>query len=115
MSDRPEESRPSSEAAGGWFVPKNAMTEQQIAASSAPSSGEVPMPDNTTPQKSGEWYVPPGAEGRAAEVSAPAQEQPKAEQPSQPAKQNLPQGAALSSEIDYSNYVPGKGYVPKRE
>ncbi len=120
MSDRPEESRPSSEAAGGWFVPKNAMTEQQIVASAAQPTGDVPMPDTAAPQKSGEWYVPPGAEGRAAEFSAPVQadqpaKTPVAEQPGkeQAVKTNLPQGAALSSEVDYSNYVPGKGFVPK--
>jgi penicillin-binding protein 1C len=120
MSDRPEESRPSSEVAGGWFVPKNAMNEQEIAASSAQPADQTPMPDNTSPEKSGEWYVPPGSEARATEVSGSAQgeQAPRAEQkPSggeKPAS-NLPQGAALSSEVDYSNYVPGKGFVPKSE
>src|SRR5262245_52387158 len=115
MSDRPEESRPSSEAAGGWFVPKNAMTEQQIAASNAQSSDSVPMPDSATPQKTGDWYVPQGAEARAAEVSQPAQQAKAPVNEQQPGKKDLPQGAALSSEVDYSNYVPGKGFVPKSE
>src|SRR5512140_964667 len=69
MSDRPDESRSTSEVAGGWFVPKSAMTEEEITAASPPEANGVTMPDNTTPEKSGQWYVPPGAEARAAALS----------------------------------------------
>src|SRR5262245_52576893 len=62
MSDRPDTSRPAAEAAGGWFVPKNAMTEQQIAALAPQvATPNVPMPDSATPQRGGGWYVPAGA------------------------------------------------------
>src|SRR5882672_244386 len=155
MSDRPDTSRPAAEAAGGWFVPKNAMTEQQIAAlAPQPATTTVPMPDSATPQQSGVWYIPAGAVQPPVSVSqtnGPQQsQQPQAEQPQvaggndapvtdnitgmpQPpatpspdkdaprtgnatqAAKPLPSGAALSSEVDYSNYVPGKGFVASSE
>src|SRR5262245_29529534 len=135
MSDRPEASRPTSDTARGWFVPKNAMTEQQIAAMSPKVSNPVPMPANTTPQNGGEWYVPEQAAQRAAALTIkpdgndgtpekpptanepvsttenpPADDKDKSV-PGKPATGPLPQGAALSSEVDYSNYIPGKGFV----
>jgi penicillin-binding protein 1C len=136
MSDRPDAPRPAAEAAGGWFVPKNAMTEQQVAAlAPQPVTSNVPMPDNPSPQQSGGWYVPAGAiqipvqgdggDGQQSAASAappidattgqpqpPAAPSPDKEAPS---AQVLPQGAALSSEVDYSNYVPGKGFVQPAE
>jgi hypothetical protein len=122
MSDRPEESRPLSET-GGWFVPKNALSEQQLAASAEPDkpANEAPMP-GATPADAGQWYVPPEAVDRAASLiktqgDGDGQvEQPAAEAaPVQPAEQPLPQGAALSTDVDYSNYVPGKGFVQPGE
>lgn len=32
-----------------------------------------------------------------------------------PKGENLPEGAGISTEVDYSNYVPGRGFVPKSE
>src|SRR4051794_38125264 len=103
MSDRTDENRPS-DGAGGWFVPKNALTEQEIAASQQPSApaSDAPLP-GTLPEQPGAWYVPPDAVPRATEVAASA----STPAPSIP----LPQGAALSSDADYSNYVPGVGFV----
>ncbi len=132
MSDRPDESRPTSEVAGGWFVPKNAMNEQQIAATSAQAADQpadsVPMPDNSSPERKGEWYVPSEAQARAAALTenkggdggpAPApktdQQAQPAQQPAQQAASAIPAGAALSDQVDYSNYVPGKGFVAKSE
>jgi penicillin-binding protein 1C len=114
MSDRPGESRSSSEATGGWFVPKSAMTEQQIAAQSAQPATGVPMPDNTTPQQAGTWYIPPGAESRAAALAGSARSSAGGNGESSPAA-DLPQGAAISTEVDYSNYVPGVGFVAKKD
>src|SRR5690349_1823296 len=125
MSDRPEDSQSLSET-GGWFVPKTAMSEQQLAASAAPekAANDVPMP-GATPTDAGQWYVPPEAADRAAQmVKVPgngdgqqAQPTPSEAAPSTAvetsaarAAQPLPQGAALSTDIDYSNYVPGKGF-----
>src|SRR5437016_3961435 len=65
MSDRPDESRPSSEAAGGWFVPKQAMSKKEIDASQQSASNDAPMPGET-PQQPGGWYVPPEGQARAA-------------------------------------------------
>ena len=124
MSDRPENSPPLSET-GGWFVPKNAMSEQQLAASADAEkpANDAPMP-GATPSDAGHWYVPPEAADRAAAlVKTPgngdgqpeAVATPAAEAPATPMGQPLPQGAALSSEVDYSNYVPGRGFVQPGE
>src|SRR2546430_1438426 len=71
MSDRPDESRPSSEAAGGWFVPKQAMSKKEIDASQQSASNDAPMPGET-PQQPGAWYVPPEGKARAAAFTPPA-------------------------------------------
>jgi penicillin-binding protein 1C len=113
MSDRTDENRPS-EGAGGWYVPKNAMTEQEIAASqqssqqaSGPTSN-VPVP-GAAPEQPGSWFTPPDAVAPTPPVPAP-----EAATPASPAI-DLPQGSALSTEADYSNYVPGKGFVSAAE
>src|SRR5260221_13893788 len=108
MSDRPEESRPASET-GGWFVPKNAMNEQQMAASAADKQGaanEAPMP-SATPTQEGGWHAAGPAAPVAASSSEPASPAQPAAQPGTP----LPKGAEISTDADYSNYVPGKGFV----
>ncbi len=122
MSDRPEESRSTSEVAGGWFVPKNAMTPQQAAASSGATgpTSAVPIP-GSTPQQDGAWYVPEEAAQRVAALattgesgSGPAAEQPAAAG-GKSVQTPLPQGAGVSTEVDYDNYVPGVGFVPRTE
>src|SRR5450759_1678472 len=114
MSDRPEDSRPASET-GGWFVPKNAMSEQQIAASATDKQAaahDAAMP-NATPVQAGSWYSPPEAGGSAPAMSAAdpaASAQPAA--PTEPAPEPvavsgpptaapLPAGAGISTEVDY--------------
>jgi membrane peptidoglycan carboxypeptidase len=92
------------------------MTEQQIAAQSAQPATGIPMPDNTTPQQAGAWYIPPGAESRAAALAvAPGGSTGGNGESSPTAAVDLPQGAAISTEVDYSNYVPGVGFVAKKE
>jgi len=118
MSDRPPEARSASEVTGGWFVPKNAMTEQQIAASTqAQAVSGVAMPDETTPQDRSKWFVPPEAAERVAALNAASAGNGAEDKPAEGNGKaaDIPQGAALSSEVDYSNYVPGKGFVPKTE
>src|ERR1041385_9248364 len=121
MSDRPENSPPSSET-GGWFVPKNAMSEQQLAASAEAEkpANDAPMP-GATPGDAGQWYVPPEAADRVAALVKPQGNAagqaatPEAPAAQAPLEQPLPQGAALSTDVDYSNYVPGKGFVQPGE
>ncbi len=118
MSDRPPEARSASEITGGWFVPKNAMTEQQIAASNqAQAVSGVAMPDETALQDRGKWFVPPEAAERAAALKTASAGSAAEQKPSEGDGKAvvIPQGAALSTEVDYSNYVPGKGFVPKTE
>ncbi|MCC7451914.1 MAG: transglycosylase domain-containing protein [Anaerolineae bacterium] len=118
MSDRPPEARSASEVTGGWFVPKNAMTEQQIAASiQAQAVGGVAMPDETAPQDRSTWFVPPEAAERVAALKAASAGNSADDKPAEGNGKaaDIPQGAALSSEVDYSNYVPGKGFVPMTE
>src|SRR5260221_11047056 len=106
MSDRPEESRPAFET-GGWFVPKNAMNEQQMAASAADkqeAANNAPMP-NATPEQEGGWRA--AGDASAGPLAASSSESAAPAQPGAP----LPQGADISTAADYSNYVPGKGFV----
>src|SRR5476651_583650 len=112
MSDRSEESRPTSET-GGWFVPKNAMNEQQIAASTpdAQEPAQAAPVANAAPTQEGAWHTPGGT---AAAVSSSEPTTPPPVEPVLHAAQIaavLPPGAGLSSEVDYNNYVPGKGFV----
>jgi penicillin-binding protein 1C len=96
MSDRPEENRPAQEqSASGWFAPPNT---ENIPDSPPPSGADVPLP-GTTPAQAGAWFTP---EVPPVPVPAPA-----------PAPAEVPQGAALSTEGNYDNYVPGVGFVPK--
>src|SRR5437763_1614117 len=74
MPDQPDEARQNRETAGGWFVPKNALTEQQVAELSAgQTSSAVPLPDQSSPKSSGEWYVPPEAASRVAALKTASQ------------------------------------------
>src|SRR5690242_13057505 len=118
MSDRPPEARSASEVTGGWFVPKNAMTEQQIAASNqAQAVSGVAMPDEAAHQDRSKWFVPPEAAERVAAMKVASAGNSADEKPAEGSGKAaaIPQGAALSSEVDYSNYVPGRGFVPKTE
>ncbi|HLY27104.1 MAG TPA: transglycosylase domain-containing protein [Aggregatilineales bacterium] len=118
MSDRPEDQRSTSET-GGWFVPKNALDEQQIAASrgGTPDQGsDIPMPPSIPEQEGGWRLVAPSQaqDQQPAEATPPVAATPvegAAPAAQQAASAPLPAGAALSSEVDYSNYVPGKGFV----
>lgn len=87
MSDRPEGSKQPEQKSqqGGWQTPENPVSGK---AASEPAP-QRPMPAAGDPAQPGLWKA------------------------SQPEKENLPDGAALSTEIDYSNYVPGVGFVPK--
>src|SRR5258708_37049846 len=112
MSDRPEESRPASET-GGWFVPKNAMNEQQMAASAADKQGaanEAPMP-SATPTQEGGWRAAGDPAAPATPVAASSSEPTTPAQPAAQPGTPLPQGAEISTVADYSNSVPGKGFV----
>jgi len=96
MTNRPDSSK------GGWNTPEGAV-------SGRPPSEDTPNilpPTNAQPEQPGGWYVPPEANERVAALRAAAQS------PAQPeAKSDLPSGAALSDQVDYSNYVPGVGFV----
>src|SRR5215218_830769 len=131
MVDRPEGSRPAPDVSGGWkqpeqappakeggwFVPENAVTSD----TSSGDATSVPIPDNPKPEHTGAWYVPPDAAERAAKLAemdssaAPAitsttsaaspgdggRPQASSAAPSQNVSANVPQGAMLSTEIDY--------------
>jgi penicillin-binding protein 1C len=117
-----------------WFIPNDPPPNQ-------PSNGEqVPMPGNTEPPRTGQWYVPPDAVRPPAASASPqpvssqaSEPEETAEQPVQASQQapqqapqpaqvekprsnwDLPEGAAISTEADYSNYVPGVGFVKPGE
>ncbi|HVO41871.1 MAG TPA: transglycosylase domain-containing protein, partial [Aggregatilineales bacterium] len=91
MSDRPEDNQPAPASAGGWVAPPDA---ENIPDTPPSKSTDVPLP-GTTPAQSGAWFTP----------STPA--------PAKPTAPNLPQGSALSSDVNYDNYVPGVGFVSK--
>src|SRR5579859_2392328 len=109
MSDRPEDQRSTSET-GGWFVPKNALDEQQIAASRGGTSdqgSDIPMPPSV-PEQEGGWRLVAPAQAQdqqsaeatppvaatPVEAVAPVQAAPTPEAQAVPSP--LPPGAALS-------------------
>lgn len=114
MSDRPENAQEpeNKNQGGGWVTPENAVSGK----AGAEPTPQVPLPQRDDAQSAGGWKVPPEAAGLAASQtpptgsSAPA---PAEKQPEPAKKETLPEGAALSTEIDYNNYVPGVGFVPK--
>lgn len=130
MSNRPESPPPN----GGWFPPENKADGEAAAARRAAEQPPPPVfPTDAEPEMPGGWYVPrealervsavlfsatppaepaaalPPAEPTGASMgSAPAEPTPA---PVPPPAQGLPSGATLSTEADYSNYVPGVGFV----
>lgn len=135
MSNRPGSPPPN----GGWFPPENKADGEAAAARRAAEQQPPPVfPTDAEPETPGGWYVPreavervsailfnanatppisaepiqPAAELTPAEPTGnlPAAQTPAPVPPPAPA-QTLPPGATLSTEADYSNYVPGVGFV----
>ncbi len=118
MSDQPRQPSNSANSEGSWFVPGGVTPK---TPGSEPAA-EIPMPTNEAPRQSGGWYVPQEARARSAEqpVTPPITPEPVAPPAPEPA---TPEAAAPepvqaateegddASEMDYSNYVPGKGFV----
>ncbi len=111
-SGPPMPTNESPQQAGGWFVPPGAHKIEQ--AESVPATAEAaPNPLDNVDSSADPVPAPVAADQSAqAEAAASADIFAPAVQP--PVKQSIAAdepGAALSSEVDYNNYVPGKGFV----
>jgi len=110
MTDKPGKPSDTPRPEGGWYVPGGAGQKP------TPSANEpvVPMPTNTEPELTGGWYVPPEAKPPPQTASP----QPAEASPVQPKAEEVQPAAAqqdADEELDYSNYVPGKGFVTQKD
>jgi penicillin-binding protein 1C len=121
MTDKPGKPSETPRPEGGWYVPGGAG-EKPTPSASEPI---VPLPTNTEPEMTGGWYVPPEAKPvQAAQPVTPVAPTPAPEPTEAPQPEPTPAEAPVAQEaepvaqeedseqeFDYSNYVPGKGFV----
>lgn len=140
MAERPNQ--PANDASGGWIQPENPAQSfssptpsKQVPipadeAGKSQGSWYVPAEDKTRVQALDEPLVPQASQPPLAvqptSATSPTSNTEKADLTPSPTPSpskatslanslDLPAGAALSTEVDYSNYVPGKGFVPRSE
>ncbi len=112
----PMESPPEQWRSAGWSAPDDlAVGEAARLRAESAAQPNVPLPTDAEPERPGGWYVPREALERVSALLLHAEQAAQAAQTNGEEasleRLDLPPNAALASEADYSNYVPGVGFV----